>query len=448
MAISFRCTHLPAVLCAPALALLTACSGGVFGSGSKHSAPSISSHPTDFTTVVGRRAKFTASASGKPSPSVVWQLAGVDITSQKTTTCTISSAKLSDAGQYTLYAYNDYGTATSHAATLTVLDVPAMTAPFGVAVDSSNNLYVSDSSQHAIYKITYSAGTYTRSVLAGTEGTAGSSSTLFNTPQGLAVDSSGTYLYVADTGNHAIRRIELSSGTVTTLAGTLGTSGSTDETGTSALFKSPVGVALDSAATHLYVADTGNHTIRRIALSTTAVTTFAGTAGTPGSTNGSSGLFSSPNGVAVASDDTVYVADYGNSTIRKIASDGSVSLLAGYAGDTGTSNGTGTGARFYQPVSLALDASGNLLVADTFNHTIRKVTTAGAVTTLAGEATVPQNEDETGTAAHFNMPMGICVNGSGYAYVADSQNKLIRRVSSTGVVATVTLSGVVSTTAY
>ena len=446
MAISFRCTHLPALLCTPALALLTACSGGIFGSDDKNTAPYITTQPTDFTTVVGRRAKFTAAAGGKPTPSVVWQKDGVDITSQKTTTCTISSPKLTDAGQYALYASNDYGSATSNTATLTVLDVPALTAPFGIAVDGSGNLYVSDPTQHAIYTVTYSGGTYTRSVLAGTEGSAGASGSLLNTPQGLAVDSTGTYLYVADTGNHAIRRITIASGTVETLAGTLGSSGSADGTGTSALFKSPAGVAVDG--TYLYVADTGNHTIRRITLADAGVTTFAGTAGTPGSSNGSSGLFSSPNGVAVASDGTLYVTDYGNSTIRRITTDGTVSLLAGYTGESGTANGTGTGARFYQPVSLALDASGNLLVTDTFNHTLRRVTGAGVVTTLAGEATVPENEDETGTAAHFNLPMGVCADSSGYAYVADSQNRLIRRVSSTGVVATVTLSGVVSTTAY
>ncbi len=413
--------------------LLTACSGS-------KSAPTITSQPESLSTVVGRTVEIDMTAKGKPSPDYLWYKDGTAITSQTTDTCTISEAKLSDAGDYTVVVSNSQGSVTSNAATLTVLPVPDILHPFGIAIASDNTLYVSDSVRHTVHKVT-SDGTGT--VLAGTLNYSGSTdatgtSAKFYSPQGLALDEAGTYLYVADYDNDTIRRVDTSTGEVTTFAGSAGVAGSLDATGTAARFYHPVGLAFDATYSYLYVSDSGNHTIRRISMSDVSVSTFAGTAGTAGSTNGSSGLLSSPNSLAVDGSGNVYVADYGNSVIRKITSTGILSTLAGDAGDTGTADGTGTSAHFYWPVGLAINASGDLLVADTHNHAVRKITTAGVVTTFAGTKGSSGNEDDTGTDAYFYLPMCICVDSTGVAYVTDYGNSLIRTISTAKVVGTVT----------
>jgi len=409
--------------------------------GSSDSAPTITSQPSSATTVVGRPVTFEASAKGTPAPDLVWQKNGVAISSQTDTSYTIAYPKVADAGNYTLYASNTQGNATSDIATLTVLPVPTLDRPFGLVADSAGDLYVSDASRHTISKLTHNTdGTFSQSLLAGSDGIVGSadgtgSAATFNTPESLALDGSGN-LYVADYDNHTIRKVT-ANGTVSTVAGSVGQSGSADGIGTAATFKHPMGLAFDATYTFLYVADSENHTIRRIKMDTLAVSTFAGTPGSSGSTDGSAGLFSSPNGLTVDSSGNLYVADYGNSTIRKVTSAGVVSTLAGTAGVTGTANGTGGSGHFYQPVGITLDASGNLLVADTFNHAIRKVTTAGVVTTLAGYRGVYGNEDDTGSDAYFNRPSNIWVQ-DGIAYVTDYRNGLIRTITSAGVVGTIT----------
>ena len=160
---------------------------------------------------------------------------------------------------------------------------------------------------------------------------------------------------------------------VTTLAGTALSSESIDGTGAAARFKYPYGVAVDSSG-NVYVADTDNHTIRKIdALG--VVSTFAGKAGFPGSDDGTgtAALFNRPSSVAVDSSDNVYVADTYNNTIRKITPGGVVTTLAGTAGSSGSDDGTGAAARFYTPRGVAVDSRGNVYVADTYNHTIRKI---------------------------------------------------------------------------
>ena len=206
----------------------------------------------------------------------------------------------------------------------------------------------------------------------------------FDHPSGVAVDSAG-YVYVADTENNTIRRIT-PSGVVSTFAGLAGSRGSADGAGNIARFAGPSGVAVDSAG-NVYVADRENHTIRKITPSG-VVSTLAGLAGSFGSNDGtgSAARFSFPTGVAVDSAGNVYVADYGNDTIRKITPSAVVSTLAGLAGNPGSVDGTGSAARFFQPCGVAVDSAGNVYVADTFNSTIRKITPAGVVSTLAGLA--------------------------------------------------------------
>ena len=239
----------------------------------------------------------------------------------------------------------------------------------------------------------------------------------FSLPGGVAADSAGN-VYVADTANNTIRKI--SGGVVSTVAGLAGASGSVDGKGNAARFNQPQGVAV-AASGILYVADTGNHTIRRIALDGT-VSTLAGAAGNPGSLNatGTNAQFYEPEAVAVKSDGSlIYVADTWNHTIRQITSAGVVSTLAGLAGTAGNSNGIGSSALFNQPQGVAVDAAGFVYVGDTANGTIRKVTAAGVVSTLAGSPGVYGSTNGAGTVAQFYQPMGVAVDAVGTVYVAE-----------------------------
>src|SRR5205814_1486332 len=269
---------------------------------------------------------------------------------------------------------------------------------FGIAVDGAGNVYVTDLS-NTIRKIT-PAGVVT--TLAGTPGVHGSadgtgSAAQFWQPWGIAVDSAGI-VYVADQANSTIRKIT-PAGVVTTIAGAAGMFGSADGSGSAARFNAPDGIAVDSSG-NLYVADTLNSTIRKITPAR-AVTTFAGSATTDGGGIGSSdgtgrtARFNYPNGVAVTGT-TVYVADTYNSTIRKVTSAGVVTTFAGTAGVPGSTDGTGNAAQLDHPFGVAADKAGNVYVADTLNSTIRKITSAGVVTTLAGTPGVIGSADGSG----------------------------------------------------
>jgi len=306
-----------------------------------------------------------------------------------------------------------------------------------VAVDGSGNVYVADTNNHTIRKVTPGGVVSTLAGLAGSSGSSdGTGSTArFNGPQGVAVDANGN-VYVADTYNNTLRKVTL-SGVVTTLAGLARTSGSSDGTGNAARFNNPYGVAVDGSG-NVYVADTSNHTIRMVTPSG-VVTTLAGLAGSSGSSDGtgSAARFYKPYGVAVDGSGNVYVADTYNQTIRMMTPSGVVTTLVGLAGSPGNSDGTGNAARFDYPNGLAVDSSGNAYVADTYNQTIRMVTPSGVVSTLAGSAlSAPGSSDGTGSDARFNYPEGLAVDGSGNVYVADSRNNTIRMVTSGGVVST------------
>ena len=186
--------------------------------------------------------------------------------------------------------------------------------------------------------------------------------------------------------------------TFTTFAGAA-SSGHADGAASAARFSNPRGVALDNSG-NAYVVDTDNHTIRKITPSGT-VTTLAGLAGSRGSTNGfgSAARFDTPQGIAVDTAGHIYVADAGNQTVRKITPAGLVTTLAGAPGLRGSADGTANSARFSSPTGVAVDAAGNVFVADTLNLTIRKITPAGVVTTLAGLAGSRGSADGIGSAA-------------------------------------------------
>ena len=291
--------------------------------------------------------------------------------------------------------------------------------PSGVAVDSSGHVYVADLWNHRIRKID-PAGVVTTLAGSSTNGNNNGTGTAaqFNRPAGVAVDSSGN-LYVADLYNHRIRKISPTAA-VTTFAGS--SFGNNNGTGTAAQFFNPNGVAVDSSG-NVYVADTANHRIRKIS-PTAAVTTFAGSTSGYMDGNGTAAQFRNPRGVAVDSSGNVYVADTANHRIRKISSTGMVTTFAGST--SGYMDG-GSDAKFNLPSGVAVDSSGNVYVADTHNHRIRKIDPAGVVSTFAGNG--QGGDDGTATAAKFNGPTSVAVDSSGNVYVADSGNHRIRKIS-------------------
>ncbi len=309
--------------------------------------------------------------------------------------------------------------------------------PAAVAVDAAGNIYVADSNNHTIRQITPAGVVSTLAGLALTSGTTNGTGSLarFNVPYGVAVDKDG-YVYVADRNNHTIRKITISAGVgaVSTLAGQAGTSGFTDGTATAASFYMPSGVAVD-ADRNIYVVCA--NTIRKIT-SSDVVSTFAGWVGTSGSTDatGTAARFNAPSGVAVDASGYVYVADTTNNTIRKITPGGVVNTLAGLAVQQGAADGLGTAAQFYNARGVAVDKDGNAYVGDTSNHTIRKITPAGVVSTLAGLAGNPGSTDGTGSLARFSSPWGVAVDATGNVYVADKFNYTLRKITPAGVVTT------------
>lgn len=264
----------------------------------------------------------------------------------------------------------------------------------------------------------------------------------FNSLSGVAADGSGN-LYVADAGSCTIRKVVVATGMVSTLAGSAGLCGSTDGTGATARFSNPTGVALDGSG-KLFVADTGTHTIRQVVAATGAVTTLAGSPGSAGGTDGTAGAarFSSPRGLAADGSGNLFVADSGHTIRQVVVATGAVTTLAGLAGSPGSTDGTGAAARFHFPRSVAADGNGNLFVSDLYNSTIRQVVVAtGSVITLAGTAQMSGFVDGIGAAARFYGPDGVALDGSGNLFVSDALAVSVRKV----VVATAqvtTLSGV------
>jgi sugar lactone lactonase YvrE len=247
----------------------------------------------------------------------------------------------------------------------------------------------------------------------------------FNYPCGIALDAEGN-LYVADNANNTIRKITR-AGAVSTFAGT-GAEGFADGPRSQAMFNHPYGIAIDRRG-NVYVGDVDNHRIRKISPDG-MVTTLAG--GKMGFSDraGNLAMFNHPNGVAVDAQDNVYVADTYNNRIRKITPEGSVSTLAG-SGRDGFVDGHGKDAEFYVPIGIVVDARGNVFVGDEGNSSIRKITAAGNVNTLAGSGRFSFS-DGVGTNAEFNAPGAIAIDGNGNLFVADYLNNCIRMVTSSG----------------
>ena len=250
---------------------------------------------------------------------------------------------------------------------------------------------------------------------------AGADEHQFDSPSGIAVDKSGNVL-VADTANNRIRKIGR-DGRVNTIAGN-GEPGFNDGPAESARFDGPVGVAVDQAG-NIIVADTYNDRIRRISIDGN-VSTIAG-CGAPGMSDGpaADSLFDTPCGVAIDGQGDILVADTGNNAIRRISPDGAVTTIAG--GLRGQADGNGSEAGFDHPVGIVITHDGFLFVTDEGSGCIRRISPDGEVATIAGSRAGFENG--SGGQARFNGPCGIAIDGKGTLYVADTQNYLIRRVS-------------------
>jgi sugar lactone lactonase YvrE len=248
----------------------------------------------------------------------------------------------------------------------------------------------------------------------------------FSNPTGLCLDAAGN-VFIADTNNNRIRKMT-PAGVVTTFAGSV--SGFADGTTATAKFNQPTGIIFDGAG-NLYVTDAGNHKIRKIT-SAGVVSTLAGSTQGYADGLGSAAKFSWPYGLCLDATGNLYVADRTNHKIRKVTAAGIVSTVAGSS--LGYADGSGTGAKFYNPRSIAMNSNGDFFIADSDNFRIRKMTAAGVVTTFAGSG-ILGTADGTGTAAQFLSPYGICADAAGNLFVADnSSDGLVRKITPAAVV--------------
>ena len=403
------------------------------------SPPSITTQPVSRSAVTGGTATFSVTATGTDPMKYQWRKDGTAITGATNSTISFSNLQTEQLGSYTVDVSNSLGSVTSSAASLSV-------------------------STNATYTFSTFAGLGTNGTVDGTGKAA-----QFNAPWGIAVDSAGN-VYVSEGGgsglsvppSNVIRKIT-PAGVVTTLAGKTGVTGSLDGVGTVATFTGPRGLAVDSAGTvyvaangirkitaagvvttlvpsmylpsalvfdmngNLLVAESNTHAIKKVTLQG-AVADYAGT-GTWGWLDGpaATAQFGGPTGITADSFGNVYVSEYYNATIRKITSVGAVSTLAGRANAAGVTDGLGADSRFNGPLGVAVDIADSIYVADYQNHSIRKILPDGTLVTIAGQGGSSGLVDGVGAQARFNWPAGVAVDRSGNVYVADMQNNVIRK---------------------
>jgi uncharacterized protein (TIGR03437 family) len=314
----------------------------------------------------------------------------------------------------------------------------------GLAIDSSGNLYIADSLNNRLRKVT---GT-TISTIAGSGGFSYSgdggpaTAAQLNAPEAVAVDASGN-VYIADTANNVVRQIS-AKGVINTIAGN-GTAGFGGDGGaaTSAQLSAPQGVAVDSSG-NVFVADTANARVRKISGGTITTVAGSGTQGYSGDgAAATSAQLNTPVGLAVDKAGNLYIADVDDSVVRKVSTSGAITTVAGngsqgYSGDTGPA----TGATLNGPEGVAVDASGNLYITDTLNGVIRKVTASGTISTIAGNGIDGYSGDGgPAISAEFGSPVGIVVDSAGNLYIADSGAR-VRKVFTSGIIMTIAGSGV------
>ncbi|MGA2246022.1 MAG: immunoglobulin domain-containing protein, partial [Verrucomicrobiota bacterium] len=421
--------------------------------------PAITGQPAGLTVTNGNPASFGVTASGTAPLVCRWQKNGMNLTDggslsgSATTNLFLSSTTTNDAGNYAVIIANAWGSVTSRVASLTIVVPPPMvtqqptnqtvvvggTATLGVLILSAgpctyqwqlNGTNLPDD------VITTVAG----DGAAGDSGDGGvATNASLNAPAGVAVDGSGNLL-IADTGNNSIREVG-ANGFITTVAG-VGSAGNSGNGGlaTNASLAAPAGVAVDAAG-NLFVANISNNRVCEVATNG-LITTVAGD-GSPGGaiadgiiTNAS---LSYPSGVAVDAAGNLFIADRGNNRIQKMSASGLITTVAGdgspgYSGD----GGLATQASLDAPAGVALDGSGNLFIADTGNNSIREVGANGLITTVAGDGSPGYSGDGgVATNATLDAPVGVAVDASGNLFIADTDNNTIREVDTNGVITTV-----------
>ena len=301
--------------------------------------------------------------------------------------------------------------------------------PVGVVLDKSGNIYILQSSDGRIREVTASNGFINTIEGTGSFGFVGDGGPAIDAemsnPNGIAIDSSGN-LYVADTGNLRIR--EISGGTISTIAGNGSTSTYSGDGGqaTKAQLNQPKGVVADAAG-NIYIADTGNNRVRKVSTSG-VITTIAGnvTAGSSGDSGpATSALLNQPFGLAIDAAGNLYVADFGNNKVRKI-SNGVITTVAGTGtpGDSGD-GGPATSGQLNAPAAVAVDTAGNFYISEFGSGYVRKVTSKGVISTIAGDG-----------AVQLSIPAGLAVDATGDVYVADTGNNVVREISPSGTITT------------
>ena len=404
-------------------------------------APTLVLPPLPQTAVIGYSVPFTVVAQGTAPFTYQWRRDGVDVAGATNSTWMVAPVSLQEDGALvSVTVTNSVGAVTSPPVRLTVSAFPTpprftaqpLSQVVTVGARPTFDLEVAPADSTSITWLSNA------SALDGATGRSFQSAAIAASDHGAVFGANARNL--AGQANSAAAQLFVAAsdtGRIERLAGSTGGAGNLDGAATDARLGGIAGLAADGAG-NLWIVEARQHTVRRVD-SAGQVTTVAGASGSAGSADGRgiAARFNSPSAIAVAADGAVYVADTGNHTIRRIATDGMVSTLAGLAASAGAADGRGAAARFNGPSSIAVDAQGDLIVADTENHIVRRVTRTGEVSTIAGMAGERGNADGPRTIARLETPSHVAVDPAGAIFVVDNGDRLLRRIAADGQVGTV-----------